>query len=226
MSYEDYIEQLFSKQVLTEDDDGRLQLTDSYLAKVTEYRTTVDEGEQEWDELITETVTEEGNVQQILDPSWKQEDYLAHLLALTQYTDGAVDKEWLQMAAVLSQLSDPRPRAEGAPKAFLPIHGDWLDIFMDLFPNAVVYVWREDCDPCDLMKEKFDEIFDEPPDDVALFAIYGPEHAQFLSEAYDIAGGPATLFMLDGEVDVRLYGAHYRKVLDNEIATLRDLAYS
>lgn len=225
MGYEDHIEKLFSQDVLTEDWDGRIRLTKSFIDSVDEHQDEVERSKQERRSLVDDIVADEVSVQRVLSLACKHDSFLGYLLALSSNTENSVDGEWLQTAAILSQLAQPRPRSEGSPRAFFPILGDWLDIFMDLFPNAIVYVWREDCDPCDVMKEKFDEIFGEPPDDLALFAIYGPDYARFLEEEYDITGGPATLFMLDGEVDVRLYGAQYRAVIDNEIGMLRDLAH-
>lgn len=224
MGYEDHIEELLAEDVLGEDGDDGIRLTRSFLDAVEEQQARVDRGERDWHELIADAVTEDVVVERVLNLAWKQAEFLGYLLALASYTGNTLDVEWLRTTAVLSQLDRPLPRTEGAPRAFFPIHGDWLGVFLDLFPNAIVYVWREDCDPCDVMKGEFDDIFDEPPDDLALFSIYGPDHARFLHEEYDVTGGPATLFVLDGEVDARLYGAQYRNVIDNEIEVLRDLS--
>lgn len=223
MEYEGHVEQLLTQGALEEDESGRLVLTRPFLDVVEGKRELLEEGEQEWYDPASDAVTEEGMVPDVLDLGWKQSEFLVHFLALSSFTGERLDREWLRTTAVLAQLREPRPRADGAPKAFLPIHGDWLDVFMELFQNAIVYFWRDDCDPCDVMVEEFDDIFDEP-DGLALFAVYGPAHPRLLQEEYDITGGPATMFVVDGEVDTRLYGAQYRNVIDTEIETVREIA--
>jgi hypothetical protein len=124
---------------------------------------------------------------------------------------------------VLGGLRRGQPPDEGAPEAFLPVHGDRLPALVRLQRAAIVYAWREDCDPCDLVCSDFDEIFEEtPPEDVMLYAVYGPEWAVELREAFDIGGAPTTLFIRNGTIDSRFIGAHTRSALENEIRILRE----
>jgi thiol-disulfide isomerase/thioredoxin len=124
---------------------------------------------------------------------------------------------------VLGTLRRGSPPDEGAPAAFLPVHGDRLPALVRLQRAAVVYVWREDCDPCDLVREDFDELFDDrPPEDLMLYAVYGPDWVEELYEAFDVAGAPTTLFVKDGKVDARFLGAHTRSALENEVGILRE----
>lgn len=126
---------------------------------------------------------------------------------------------------VLGTLRRGTPPDEGAPEAFLPVHGDRLPALVRLQRAAIVYVWREDCDPCDLVRGDFDELFDDrPPEDLMLYAVYGPDWAEELYEAFDVAGAPTTLFVKDGEVDARFLGAHTRTALENEVGILREHA--
>lgn len=124
---------------------------------------------------------------------------------------------------VLGGLRRGQPPDDGAPEAFLPVHGDRLPALVRLQRAAIVYAWREDCDPCDLVREDFDEIFEEtPPEDVMLYAVYGPAWAADLLEAFDVGGAPTTLFVRDGAVDSRFLGAHTKSALENEIRILRE----
>lgn len=126
---------------------------------------------------------------------------------------------------VLGTLRRGSPPDEGAPSAFLSVHGDRLPALVRLQRAAVVYVWREDCDPCDLVRGDFDELFeDRPPADLMLYAVYGPDWAEELYEAFEVAGAPTTLFVKDGEVDARFLGAHTRSALENEVSILREHA--
>ena len=94
---------------------------------------------------------------------------------------------------------------------------------MQLTRRAVVYVWQEDCEPCDLVRQTLEDLLDAP-EDIALFAVYGPDWAELLYEEFDVAGAPTTLFVLDGEVDSRLNGPHYPESYEGELETLRELA--
>lgn len=140
-------------------------------------------------------------------------------------------REWLpdlttertyQVFLVLDQLYRGVARSEGAPASFAPIRGDQLGFVIDLFPRAIVYIWLEDCPPCDTVREDFDRLFPEQPEDLGLFAVYGPEYEDLLRERYDVVGGPTTLFVEDGRVSTRLHKAPSLDVLENEIGILRE----
>lgn len=131
-----------------------------------------------------------------------------------------------QRLRVLSMLDTLRtaPPDEGAPEAFVPVSGERLPFHVALHDKAVVYVWRHDCPPCEAVRDDFDDLVDASArPDVGRFAVYGPDSAARLSELYDVAGGPVTLFFHHGVVDARLYGAHPRAVLAAELDTLRAL---
>jgi hypothetical protein len=56
---------------------------------------------------------------------------------------------------------------------------------------------------------------------LALFAAYGPDAAELLQDRYGVQGGPTTLFVVDGEVDARLQGAHYPEAIEHEFEQLK-----
>ncbi|WP_144906108.1 thioredoxin family protein [Halobellus captivus] len=109
------------------------------------------------------------------------------------------------------------PPDGGAPEAFVSISGERLPLYVLLHDTAIIYVWRDDCPPCEEVRTTFDAIFDSAPTDIALFATYGPDAAKKLDEWYDVVGGPATLFFSDGQVEARMYGAYAQSVLETEI---------
>lgn len=140
---------------------------------------------------------------------------LPEYLALAERTE-LDHADRLRALSIFDSFRDPPPD-HGAPKAFLPVSGNRLPLLVSLYEKALVYVWREDCPPCDLVKEDLDELLSTPPTELALFAVYGPDSAENLHDWYDIQAGPATLFFLRGEVDARLYGAYHTEVLETEI---------
>jgi len=149
--------------------------------------------------------------------------FVAQYCALAERVEALSHDDLVRTVAVLAQFQGTPPRTEGAPDPFLPVRGDQLPTLVQLTRRAVVYVWQEDCEPCDLVRETFEDLLDGPPGDIALFAVYGPGWAELLYEEFDVAGAPTTLFVLDGAVDSRLNGPHYPESYEGELETLREL---
>jgi len=127
------------------------------------------------------------------------------------------------VASVLldSSKSGPPP-ASGAPEGFVPVHGEDAVRLVDLCARCVVYVWRDDCSPCEAIRPNLSEVFGtDPPEGVLALSVYGPDCAALLDEEYDVVGGPTTLFTLGGSVDARFVGVAEADALEHEIETLR-----
>ncbi|MFD1572354.1 TlpA family protein disulfide reductase [Halorubrum laminariae] len=128
------------------------------------------------------------------------------------------------VASVLldSSKSGPPP-ASGAPEGFVPVHGEDAVRLVDLCDRCVVYVWRDDCPPCESMRPNLSDVFGTvPPEGVLALSVYGPDCAALLDEEYDIVGGPTTLFTLEGRVDTRFVGVAETDSIEREIETLRE----
>lgn len=134
------------------------------------------------------------------------------------------EREAIAVAAVLDRFSDPSPPTDGSPVPFLPIHGERLPFIVGCYGAVVVYAWREDCPPCDIMKATFEAVFDPAPDDLLLVSVYGPDCPRLLDERFDVVGAPTTLFVRDGAVDSRFVGARDRNAVEREIETFRRLS--
>lgn len=142
--------------------------------------------------------------------------FVIHLVALGDFINALGFDRAVQLALIVQWFDQHPPKTSGVPDRFLPILGDQIPVTMQLYSPGILYVWREDCDPCDLVREDFESLLDEP-DDLGLFAVYGPDHAELLNDRYDVVGGPTTLFFADGKVVTRLQGAFSQKVLENEL---------
>lgn len=127
---------------------------------------------------------------------------------------------------IIAHLEVPVAHSDGAPDPFLPVPGDQLDGLLNLYEKAVVYFWREDCPPCDVVREDLEAIFASRSNDLTLFSVYGPAWPVHLQLEYGVVGAPVLLFVLDGTVDARLIGAHEVETIRSEVATLRELAAS
>lgn len=145
----------------------------------------------------------------------------ARYLALEAHAPELGVEERVRALLVLDRFLGESPPDDGVPDAFHPIRGERFHALLPVLQRSVVYVWLDDCEPCDEMRETFDDLFAEPPADLALLSVYGPECPELLHTEYDIVGGPVTLFAADGEIESRLVGSHYHGVIEDEIVRLR-----
>jgi thiol-disulfide isomerase/thioredoxin len=120
------------------------------------------------------------------------------------------------VVAMLDNLYRGFPPDHSAPATFFPVHVDHLVALRDSLQKALIYIWRENCDPCETMKGHLESEFGNQADDVVLLSAYGPEDPEQLHEEYDIRGAPTLLFVRNGNVDARLLGAHPPSVLTTE----------
>lgn len=200
-------------------DEGVVATADDGLRLVDEFEDDVQRRRERFEALDREEVrgelaaaTDSGDV---LDAMLDVPSVAASYVALSEAA-GLTHPQRLRVVSLLDSMIDPPPD-EGAPEAFLPVSGDHLPFHVAINERSIVYVWRHDCPPCDVVRDDLDDAFETPPDDLALFAVYGPDAATRLQELYDVPGGPATLFFYRGTVDARLYGAYHDTVLQNEI---------
>lgn len=129
----------------------------------------------------------------------------------------------IQIIPVLASFEQRPPPDEGTPNGFFPVKGTHLPLLFSAQRGAVVYIWKIECEPCTEMKSILGGIPIEN-NDLQLLSIYGPDSARFLYEEYNVPGAPTTLFIVDGEVDARLYGARNPSVIETEIEKTRELA--
>lgn len=158
----------------------------------------------------------------IREPLANAPNLLGRYVALASELPDASPERRLQLLAVVDGFFPPAPPDDGAPAAFLAVHGSRLPFLLSLYRRAVVYVWREDCPPCEGMREALEEAFPEPPSDLALLAVFGPDDPELLADEYGVTAGPTTLFAVGGAVDARLVGSHYADVVRQEVEALRN----
>ncbi|WP_137287674.1 thioredoxin family protein [Halorussus salinisoli] len=143
--------------------------------------------------------------------------------ALTEFVPEISDDERLRVTLLLDGLVGETPETAGVPDPFLPIPGEALPSLLATYERAIVYVWRNDCAPCELVREDLEMHCATQPEGVILLAVYGPASAELLQEEYDVAGGPTVLFVKNGRVDARLLGAHSRETLGSLVEDLVDV---
>lgn len=217
------LDQLFAASVLTDSADGGFELSDVFRSELESQEEKVRTSDDVFDSLHAEVPDETLSLEALLHFGDDCPDVLAEYLALAEAT-GLTHAERLRVLPLFDSFRSDGEPTDGVPNVFLPVSGFRLPFVVNMFKTAIVYVWKHDCSPCDLVRGDFDELFDAPPSDLGMFAVHGPSAAQFLYDTYRVDGAPTVLFFLDGEVDVRLRGAESRKVLETEIEKLRTVA--
>ncbi|WP_132057849.1 thioredoxin family protein [Halorussus amylolyticus] len=209
---------LFSNDVLNER-DGEISLSSEFESSLADHQATVAEGSgDELGALIREKISDETVVEPFVRLAEKDPRTVAELCALADFVDAAAD-EWLPVVPLLRLFRPDPVRTDGVPDRFVPVPGDHLPEFVDIYARLFVYVWLDDCEPCDALKARLESVFEEPRD-VLPVAVYGPEYKETLRREYDVTAGPAMLFVRDGAVDTRLYGDNDEGVIETELEAL------
>jgi thiol-disulfide isomerase/thioredoxin len=113
-----------------------------------------------------------------------------------QAPDTEVSHDELLHLAVLAAGVEP---TSPVPDALQEIGDEDYESFIETNGDAVIFVWRLHCGPCDTMKKNLDEILERVPDGVAVAGIDGESVADFRRE-FDLDTAPATLTFSDGEL--------------------------
>jgi len=212
---------LLAGGVLVEADaDGELSFGEDFLNRVTE-RTDRAEGDK-WEQAFADGVTRgEAYRDAFAAVADRTPELLGTYWALDDALDGVSFSELLQLLVVVDRFRYPPEETAGTPEGFLAVRGDRVPGLVEFVRHGVVYVWREDCDPCDVMAEQFAELHGRTDDAVRL-AVYGPPWAAELHEVFDVGGAPTTLFVANGRVDARLVGAYKAEHVASELETAKE----
>jgi hypothetical protein len=212
------VEKLAHENILQEDAHGEeLELHHSIPDAKDRIRSQLEGFEDLGTTLSAEFGIETEPATRLLDAVGDNLEMLALYLAIKERADDLDEESMWLVLSVLSYFLYPDPREDGAPDAFIPLHGRQLPYLLRVHSRAIVFVWRTDCAACDTIRSELEDIFEGPRSDVGLFAVYGPTCPEFMNERYDVAAGPTTLFIVDGTVDARLLGPRPRSVIDAEV---------
>lgn len=214
MDLEDSPDALIESGVLSAGSAGVVELSEDYLQSVERYERL------SADERAAALRRRTENAERVTGSAVDSE-LVAHLCALSGWLSGAPLETLVPTALVVQGLETGSPPAAGVPEGFVPVLGRQLDSVIALHRRAIVYVWRENCPPCEVVKDDLETLDAELTDGVGQFAVYGPNWATHLQQNYDVTGGPVLLFAADGAVRSRLYGSQYPEVLESELRSLR-----
>lgn len=224
MAATDTVERLIERDVFEATADDGLRPTESFRTAVDRHRRTL--ADRDADELpaaVTELTADPDVAEAFAAADVSDLDFLARYVALRDRGTDLSAAQALTLTVVIGQFETEIPRADGAPAAFLPVDGEDLVRLVRLHDRCVVYAWREDCPPCETIKADFDDLFGaDPPGDLLLLAVYGPDYSRLLDRELDVSAAPTMLFTLDGRVDSRFVGTPSAEGLESEIETLRE----
>lgn len=222
MNGEAMLAELLTAGIVTEADDGEtLRLTTAFEERFEAERRAVS---MLGDGRLADTLVgmlDETVAESLAAAAEEGSDVAATACAVAAFDPDASSDELARIVVTVDQLRRGFAPSDGCPPHFTPVHGDHLGLLLPAAGRSVVFVWRNHCSPCESMRTEFAQLFPDPPEDLNLFAVYGPESAALLQREYDVVGGPTTLFTLGGRVDSRLQGAHHRETIENELAALR-----
>jgi thiol-disulfide isomerase/thioredoxin len=204
MNPEALLDRLIDANVLAPVDDGELQPTAEFETALADRREDAPEA-----------------ASAVRDPTADAADLIAVVDVLDEFLPELDESDGVRAAAALGCFEQPT-RADGTPEGFVPVPAGRLPFFLAAFSRAIVYVWREDCPPCDKMRSDLEEAFADANVEVALLSVFGPDAPRVLREEYDVAGGPTTLFVEDGRVESRLIGANEPSYVRDHLASFRE----
>lgn len=205
-------QRLVDAQLFEETADA-VRLTDRYRQSVpgAADRSAVDEGDSVPEDTALEGLPE--GLWGALTPPVR-----AELLAAAELASEVDPGSLVALLPRVDSLYRP-PERGGSPDAFTPVNADVLPAVLAAAAPSVVYAWKRDCPPCDVMRESLAECFrgDERP--VQLFSVYGPADPATLSD-YQIEGAPTTLFTAEGRVQGRILGERDPAVVEAELESV------
>lgn len=211
---------LIESGVFEESPDGSLQPAESFQSRRQEHRTEVAELDgPELDEARSAYTASADP-----DPSVVGVETLGDARAIYN-TAASLGRERALLAALALERMEKSESLGGVPEGFVPLEGAEVDGFMESHPVAILYFWREECEPCDAVRESLEALVanGEIPEAVGLGAVYGPDAAELVRDRYQVAVAPTTLFCVDGRIDSRILGAHAYEAIRTEIRTITDL---
>jgi thiol-disulfide isomerase/thioredoxin len=99
----------------------------------------------------------------------------------------------LQLAGMVADLDPESP----VPASMPELTDDDYEAFLEAHPDAVLFVWRRHCAPCEELKADLDELRAAAPDRAAFAGVDGESVVAFRRE-FEVDAAPATLTFAGG----------------------------
>lgn len=190
---------LVDEGVLLETAEGTVVVSEAYDAERGVYHDTyADASDEQFHQTLADLfgLSEAEAREQAEELGVTRAELVAYLSLRAYFTDRAADLDagdLLQLAGMVADLDPESP----VPASMSELTDDDYEAFLADHPDAVVFVWRRHCAPCDEMKAELDEIRDAAPDGVAFAGVDGESVVAFRRE-FEVDAAPATLTFADG----------------------------
>ena len=198
-----------------EDAGDEIVLTEPYVDRHSSHEAALSgRSEEEVEAIVAEALDDPDVAKLIAEKMHDRPTVVAGLVTLHEFLPRAEPAELFPILCTLDRFDSDPPRDAGSPAQFLPIHGENVGAYTGLFAMSIVYIWRDDCDPCETVRERLESELPVDTENLSRFAVYGPDASRYLYDTYSVRGGPTTLFMLEDRVIKRLEGVYARDELE------------
>lgn len=185
--------------VAVDDEDDTVATTDDFeAAREVYYDTYVMMGDAEFHQSVADVFGLESAAaaaERVEELEVSRGEF-ATFLTLRSVVDGEYPLDQLtRMARMATELGPSTPVPDGVEH----LDDDSYEAFVEATDRAVVTVWKLFCDPCEAMKDQFEEVLAAFPEDVPVGGLDGEKCPTFCGEA-GVNAAPAIVMFEDGEV--------------------------
>ena len=195
------LDRLIDEGAVDEREDGELHTTEAFESSHAVYRDTyLDLDDDRFRAAVADAFgIEEDEATAGIEELGVTRAELAAYLALGSFLEDPPGvHELATMAAMVVELDPPSP----VPSSQTELDDGSYEAFLADHPDAVVFVWRRDCAPCERMKDDLDRLLEAVPAGHAVAGVDGGTEDGF-RRAYEVTAAPTTLCFRDGDVVAR-----------------------
>ncbi len=213
------IDQLIEHGVFEQTADDRLTVSQSFIEAVERHRDRLETADVDEIETAVAKVTIDAETAvRLCENAAYDPDVLSRVIALREIDESTTLGQTLLLAVVTDQLVTGVPPDEGAPEGFVPVSGAGLKTLVSTCERCLVYVWREECEPCETVSEALSELVAGGGGTAAVpLAVYGPDDVSVLRRNFDVVGAPTVFSTVDGCVDTAITGPASKSKLTAEL---------
>ena len=196
---EDRYEFLVDQGVFVETEDGRVAVTEAFDATKRVYHDSYADID---DVTFHETVADLFDISvadardRVRTLNITRQELIAYLALRSHLEDRDVTVDGSDLVAMAGMVADVTP-VSPVPDDTVELTDDYEEFLADN-PDAVVFVWKLHCAPCEAMKGELDEVLGLVPEDVAVAGVDG-ERVDAFRRQFDVSAAPATVAFAGGD---------------------------
>lgn len=198
-----------------------LHFRDDFISKIEYNKSRITSTSKHEYNCIIEKEFSNNDIINILNYCYENNINLSAIIfTLSSRYNNMSTEDIIKIVPVVSKSFDSELGREYRIDNFIPIEAQHIDFYKHLFDKLLIYVWREDCEPCEKVEEELESHERSANSDISLFSVYGPGYASYLYDEYEVVGAPTILFLSGSKVNTRLLGATSSKSIKQEIEYL------